>query len=235
MKKIFLAALLSITAVSAFASESNEMDPRYFQISSMEVKPLNAMEEKLYFRDLNTMAGPGDVLGQLDGQLDLANIIFDKIINLGQKAWNIIEKGRPVANVTTMVATALPQGAQAWNQLEQWQAPRSQSFRITYKNGFGADVVDFVYRAVFVAGGSVQGKGKYIGYATVEPSVVNVLWGYTFNAEVTVPTVFKMGTSENPIGAMNLNVKWTVDTVLVHSQQSQSYFINALGEMKTLN
>lgn len=217
------------------ASEQNTQDERYFQISSVEVTPLNAMEEKLYFRDLNKMTADPIGLGTIDAQLDLAKVILDKIINLGKKAWSVIELGRPVANVTTMVATALPQGALTWNQLEQWQAPRSQSFRVTYKNGFNANVVDYVYRVIYIAGGSVAGKGKYIGYATIEPGLVDVSWGFTFNANVTIPAVYNMGTSADPVGAMNLNVKWSVDTVLNHTEQTEAYFINALGEMKKFN
>lgn len=235
LKNFFLAALLTVTATAAFSAETNTQDQRYYEISSVKVTPLSSMEAKLYFQDLNTMADPGLSLGEVSSQLDVANVILDQIINMGKKVWNVIELGRPVANVTSMVATALPKGVEMWNQLEQWQAPRSQSFRVTFQNGFGVNVVDYVYRVVYVAGGSVAGKGKYIGYATIEPGLVQVAWGFTFNSNVTVPTVFNMGTSDSPVGAMNLNVQWSVDTVLKHIQTSESYFINALGEMKKLD
>lgn len=232
VKNILLAGLFAMTAFTSLnASANNTEEEKYFKINKVTVQELNPMEEKLYFNDMDLMTtAPVDIVAELD----IANIIFDKIVNLGKKAWALVELGRPVANVSTVTATALPQGVTYWNQLEQWQAPKTASYRITYENGFGANVVDFVYRIVYVAGGSVAGKGKYIGYATVQPGFLEVSWGFTFNSQITVPTVYNMGTSADPVGAMNLNVKWSIDTVLEHTEATEAFYINALGQMQKL-
>jgi hypothetical protein len=44
-----------------------------------------------------------------------------------------------------------------------------------------------------------------------------------------------MGTKEDPIGALTLNMKFSIDTIMNHIEQSQAYNVNGLGEFKKLD
>ena len=152
-----------------------------------------------------------------------------KIINIGKKLWGIIESNRPVINVTTDTASAMPAGAKDWTDLQQWSPPESKVFRAAYKNGFGSMVVDFSFRVMFTHGGNVKGVGRYLTNVTIVPANLNVAWGYRFSANGTVPSVINVGTHEAPIGGIQLVMQWSVDTTLKHMESSKEFFVRGDG------
>lgn len=164
--------------------------------------------------------------------LNMADLIVDKVINIGQKIWTVVEKGRPVANYTSAKATALPQNSMRWEQLSNWQAPRSKVISVVYKNLYGMEVVRFTYRIVLLYGGTVEGVGRYIGYAAVEPLEMTTAYMYTFNAKANVEAVYNMGTSADPLAGMILNINWTVETVLKKTTVTHTYNLDGLGNIK---
>lgn len=235
-----------------------QLDSKYLQIGSVEVTELATEEFKMDRRQfsaagigtagcspvrgsfsgpLNNLekgSGEGDWIGETGTAVDRVDMIVDKVINIGKKIWAVVEKGRPVVNVRADVATALPAGAKCWLDLQTWRAPVSKTWGISFKNLYGVEVVRYVYRVIYLAGGSVDGVGQYIGYATVQPVELNVAWGYTFNSEVTVPAVYNMGSRSNPIGGLTLEVKWSVETVLKKTIQTQSYSVDGRGTLTQL-
>jgi hypothetical protein len=96
------------------------------------------------------------------------------------------------------------------------------------------NVVDFAYRVVFTAGGSLNGQGKYITNATIMPADMNVSWGFTFNANAEVPSVFNTGSSGQPVAGMQLLMKWSVDTVMSHIEQAETFYVGGDNTMKHL-
>ncbi len=175
----------------------------------------------------------GDALDPLN-PIDRAHIWLDKIINIGKKAWSVVELGRPVVNIAIDSANALPQGIGCWNHLTGWSVPQSKTYKVSYVNGFNSEVVSFAFRVIYTAGGSFNGAGRYISNATVVPAQLNVAWGYTFNATTVVPNVFNSGTLEQPIAGMQLNLNWSVDTVVKHVQQAESFYIGGDGAFKRM-
>jgi hypothetical protein len=169
------------------------------------------------------------------GPLDTIDLITDKITNIGKKLWSMVQAGQPVLNMKTSVATALPQNARCWTDLDGWQMPESRVYEVGFKNGFGAEVVTLSYRVIWLPGGSVKGKGKYVGYASVTPVRVAVYWGFSLDAEVTVPTVFNMGSQTSPIGAMQINVGYRVKSPLTVIDEGQAFAVNGAGRFKMLN
>lgn len=168
------------------------------------------------------------------GNLNQAEVIVDKIINIGTKIWNVVEKGRPSMSYRQSKATALPQNITAWQQLEAWQNPKAKYYQITYKNLYGIEVAKLVYKIIYLYGGSFKGQGRYLGYVSVEPKELKTAYGYTFNVQAKVDSVYNKGTKENPIAGMILNVNWTIETVLKKETQSHSYHIDGLGGFSTL-
>jgi hypothetical protein len=166
--------------------------------------------------------------------IDEIEIIVDKVINIGKKIWAVVEAGRPVVDFKTDVATALPAGARCWNDLQQWQAPRSKTYSVSMKNLYNSEVVRFVYRVNYLVGGTADGIGKYIGYATAIPKDLYVAWGYKFDAKATVPVVYNMGTRSEPMAGMQITMQYKVSTVMNVLEQSQVYTIDGLGNFAQL-
>jgi|GEM_PF-822543 len=257
VQKLLLAGLMTL-AVNANAQSTS--DAAYFTISKAQVRELskdeaeNAVAVSQSMKSLtfaNTVEVPslanvvGSVAGSNSGlgglaavgaEVDEANIVLDKIINLGKKVWDLVQEGKPVVNIKTDVATALPQGVRGVADLQNWQVPKYKVYDISYKNAYGITVVDLQYRVLFLSGGSVNGKGQYVGYASVEPLNVDVLWGFKLNVEASVPTVYFTGTKDNPVAALYLQIKWSVDPILglQHQEQTQTYMVSGDGSFRTL-
>jgi hypothetical protein len=210
---------------------SDEFDDGYYTIVSTSLVELDPSMKAL---DAIPMPQPKGDLGQISGDLDQVNVILDKIINIGKKVWTLVENNKPVVNVVENTANAVPEGLKNWLQLSGWQNPKSRVFRLDYKNLYGITVVSFSFRVLFTYGGGFNGKGHYVSSATIIPADLNVVWGYTFNAEVSVPNVVNAGTSEDPIGAIELRVKWGVKTVMKYNEMTASYFVRGDGQFVDL-
>jgi hypothetical protein len=166
----------------------------------------------------------------------LGAISWGDIVNIGQKVWDIVQAGKPVVVVKgAPMAFALPRGLTCWNQLDSWQAPKVNSYEVSYKNGFGMEVVKFRFRLQYTYGGGKAGKGKYLANVTVMPAEISVMWGYTFNANVDVQQAVNLGTQDNPLAGLEMNMKWSVSTVLKESENSFHFFVQGDGVSQTQN
>jgi len=236
--KLAVIALALLIGNKTFAS----IDSKYFEIKNVVVR-----ESTQTFSTRNDVA-----IGSIDcdsfqpnaistdtesftGPLDTVDMIVDKIINIGRKLWAIVQAGQPILNIKTSVATALPQNARCWTDLAGWQMPESRVYDVGFENGFGSEVVTLSYRVIWLPGGNVAGQGKYVGYATVAPASVAVSWGFSLDAEVTIPTVFNMGSQKAPIGAMQVNVGYRVKSPVTVIDEGQAFFINGEGHYKMLD
>jgi len=168
--------------------------------------------------------------------LNTFEIVLDKVVNVGKKVWDLVSLGQPVVNLKTDVGTAMPEGSRCWMELETWQIPRSETYTASYKNMYGIEVVKFTYRVIYIYGGSLNGKGAYIGYAAIQPADLKVVWGFEFNATASVPTTFNMGTKDNPIGGMTLEMQYSVKPKLPVQafQSSQVFHISGNGAFQRL-
>ncbi|MES3037437.1 MAG: hypothetical protein V4736_05965 [Bdellovibrionota bacterium] len=170
---------------------------------------------------------PLDVLTQAEG-------IVDRIINIGKKIWDVVDKGKAVVNQTYNVAHALPENVRNWTQLAGWQVPRSKLYEIYYTNGFGAKVVRFIYRLTFTYGGNVDGTGRYLTGIRVQPATLNVAWGFNFDVVTEVPEVYNMGTTRDPLAAANIIVRWQLRNGLTNITETDQYMVNGTGKIVPL-
>lgn len=161
-------------------------------------------------------------------------LVLDRIINIGQKIWTIIEKNKPVVDVKTSYATALPEGTRTWSQLSGWKPPKGTIYAFKAVNGFGQTVVNVRYQVLRTYGGSYQGKGKYLTAVTIEPLKVEVAWGYKFSllAEIPESGTFNAGTSDDPLAGMIATVRWQIDTTVKHSSGKSVYYLQGDGEFR---
>jgi hypothetical protein len=247
LMKAFVSALALVLVASLQAQA--QMAPEYYEIKSMKMEEVYGVPQ-----DYQLLDQPGlgqdcnqstekivgifsDQAGSQNGNglLDQMNVVVDQIINIGKKLWNIVLAGKPVVNLKMDTANALPKGLKCWVDLQGWQIPSSKVYRVTYENGFGADVVDFAFRVVYTHGGNLDGKGKYITNATMMPANIDVSWGFSFNAEATVPSVFNMATKENPVAGMQMNMKWDVESVIQTSKATETFFMGGDGQFKHMD
>lgn len=245
---------VALTAMMSIASAAHAVDAQYYEIGEVQVQEGKTVQlnPRLFAstaigsstcaqanpRFLLATPAAGEIAGaagEILGDLNATGLILDQIVNLGKKVWTLVDAGKPVVNLKTDVATALPYGAKCWMDLQTWSAPTAKTYTVTYKNLYGMEVVKFSYRVIFVSGGSVDGKGAYIGYAAIEPSDVSVAWGFKFSAESSAPTIYNMGTKEAPVAGMNLQMNYKIDTILKHVESSQAYFISGKGLLQSLD
>ena len=152
------------------------------------------------------------------------------------KAWDIIEKNKPTANLDSESASALPKIANSsWETITGWKPEAIVHASLPLKNYYGMKVVDLEYDVRVVSGGSVNGHGLYIAYAQVIPSLVKVFWSYNLTVKVNVASVYNAGTKAKPVGAIILDVQSTFGSIALTQTASDSFLIRGDGLIQHLN
>ncbi|OGS06648.1 MAG: hypothetical protein A2270_01335 [Elusimicrobia bacterium RIFOXYA12_FULL_51_18] len=189
------------------------INPASIKITRVEIK-----EEKDF-----AYLGPGRPRG--------AFVILDQIINIFTKVWTIVQQNAPVASINTTYAAAMPQGITAWNQLAEWRKPKTYLYGFYAENLYGAKTVDVKYKVIYTAGGKYRGKGQYLTGVTIIPAGVDVSWGYRFSLAAAVPdsTITNVGTSKDPLAAMQVKLDWKISTALKASNGTSVYYIQGDG------
>lgn len=162
--------------------------------------------------------------------------IADKIVNLVDKIFEIIAKNQPVVNITVNYANAVPYGLSHWTQLQGWSTPKVKRYNMSFKNALGAKVVDVTYQIHWTYGGNYEGKGKYLTGVTVEPISVKTAWGYNVDLTAQVPdsTIANVGTSEDPIASMQVQLNWKVHSMVSDMTGKDIYYVQGDGKMQPL-
>jgi hypothetical protein len=231
---MMFAMLLAGSAFAAPAVQAPAADP-YFTLKTVKIRRLETpgLQAEAKAVPVAPFADDGDDGGTL-GDVNEVHAILDQIINMGKEVWTIVESNKPVVNVSTTTANALPEGVRGWQDLAGWDMPRSQAYQVSYENGFGMDVVDFKFRVIYTSGGNVNGVGRYLTNVTIVPDDVSVSWGYTFNASNSVVGLTNAGTSADPMAAMQLQLTWSVDTVIKHDGSNASFYVRGDGTLVDL-
>ena len=233
LRSLAVFALTTGVATSSFA-----MDKAYFEIKNVKVTEVT--EQYSGLMATNKQVLPQECSSQRPlravrsneaampavGPLDAVEAIVDQIINIGKKIFAIVAAGTPVVNINLDTANALPQGVTCWSDLAGWQVPNSKVYNVVYENGFGMEVVNFTYRVMFTAGGNVDGIGQYITNATFLPADLSVGWGFKFDANAQIPSVFNMGSRKDPVAGMQMNLAWKLTSPVAHEQSVESFHVS---------
>ncbi|NJM10080.1 MAG: hypothetical protein HC883_04120 [Bdellovibrionaceae bacterium] len=221
MLRYLMFITLAFGGWQAFADQKESLWP--WDIQSVELQKIEDVDgpQTLVLKNDCSQLNSSGVL--IDG------IAWDQILSIGEKVWEIVQAGKPVVHIETPVAHALPRGLECWSDLEHWQAARTQTYEVIYKNGFGMEAVKFRFRLHYTYGGGKAELGKYLANVTVLPAELNVLWGYNFDAKVEVQPAINMGSSKDPMAGLELNVHWTVKTVVKESINSFHFFVQGDG------
>lgn len=201
-------------------------DPAKFTVdeATIQIEKLGPVAEP--------MEAPG---GGGTGDVD-PTVLLDTIINIGTKVWTIIDKNKPVVDVKTQYATALPKGITSPMQLAGWRPPKGAIYGMTAKNAYGQTVVSVKWQVLRTYGGSYHGKGKYLTAVTVQPLQVDVLWGYKFSLDASVPdvTVINAGTDTDPVAGMSPVLQWRIQTAIKDSTGKAGYYVAGDGSYQEL-
>ncbi|MCM2323290.1 MAG: hypothetical protein NDJ90_08500 [Oligoflexia bacterium] len=220
--------LAGMMAFNAAAAELSHQD-RYFTIGAVHVQEISDDGLGLPIGERST------ILPQANIAVDPSYIeMFEEFVNIGKQAWQIVVNNKPVWAYEQNTATIVPKGVSDWRELQGWSAPQSRTFRLVFENLYGMDVVEFDYRILYTYGGNVNGKGAYLSNVTIVPAKLNVTWGFTFNANVSIPNITNAGSHLNPMAATELQIHWSVDTVLKHMENTDNFYVRGDGAFRQL-
>ena len=93
-------------------------------------------------------------------------------------------------------------------------------------------VVNFVYAVGMQFNGSLDGKGKYIKAARVYPEALEVKYGFDFNADVETVAITNMGSKEDPIAGLTLQLNFSVSNLFQTFKGSRSFHMTGDGRVK---
>lgn len=226
-KSFFIASFLLLSTVS-FAQE---VDPSLV-ISSVEVHEVETPDDKATVELPKVPTNP----------IDEVAMYLDGLIAIGKKIWPIIEAGRPVITTNGLIPSlsVLPhiEGNAAKTELYQmadWSAPKAVSYRVSYKNLYGSEVIGFTYTVFFQYNGSYKGNGKYITSLKVQASQVYAAWGFNFDATSELINVANVGSEENPVASAIIQISYKAKGLLNEMRNSESFYVDGAGTMQLLN
>ncbi|CAF1431267.1 unnamed protein product [Rotaria magnacalcarata] len=167
-------------------------------------------------RNTLTSAADGNTRVVAPGRNTLTATPIDTIVNDGsilvnhaKNVWSIISKNAATADVHTIHGNVLPANITSPLELQCWSSsPVSRSSTLTICSRLGIRILRFEFDLEFLYGGSLNGRGAYLDGITVTPSCTIVAWCYVFNANVEITSVRNVGTSDNPIAAAHVELKY---------------------------
>lgn len=226
-KTLFITALLMSSSLT-IAQDMEENFDQSLVISYVEVTEVSTTDKAAV-----TLPGLG-------GISEVAMII-DGLLAIGKKIWPIIDANRPVINTTGLIPaiSVIPQfDTNARNvelqQMADWSIPRVATYRISYKNVYGMELVGFSYTIIFQYNGTHNGNGKYITGLTVSASEVSAAWSMNFDATSELVNVANVGTSMDPVASAVVRVSYKVRGLLNEMRNSQMFYVDGRGQMKLL-
>lgn len=155
---------------------------------------------------------------------------------LGEKVYDLVQKGRPTVSTSFAPISFVPKiDSEPVNPLEMegFKVPRSKTYKISYVNMLGVEVVNFKFSIIYSYGGSYKGKGKYLAGIYVS-SNIQTGYMYDFKATMTVASATNIGTIEDPIAGVTLSLEHQVKTFSKHTNKTQNFFIDGNGNFTKL-
>lgn len=252
MKTLITAATAALALFAGRVSAAETLDPKYFAVDESSIMIEEITDKGGTIPPATTIPGPQDLPkppsgpqinppvtpGTTPAGPDINGTIdtLDKIVNLMEKIFNIIEKNQPVVNITVNYANAVPFGTSHWTQLQGWSKPATKKYAFSMKNAYGSEVVKVTYQVHRTHSGNFNGKGKFLTGVTVEPLKVVTAWGYkvTLVSEVPDSTIANVGTQEDPVASMQLQLKWIVHTMVKDISSKAIYYVQGDGLLEEI-
>lgn len=239
---LFTVVLASLAGSYSYAKSDNNLDSstmsiadRYFTLGEVTIEKVNedndwpGFKSYSYANDCSQLEEDTNMYPQNEAAVNAIDI--SQVIRIGKEVWQIVSDNKPVVEMKSQVAHALPRGIPCWLDLESWEAPKTALYRVTYKNLLGATVTEFQYRVIYGYGGSVNNAGQFLANVTMVPAKLDVAWGFKFDANVRVGQVLNLGTKEDPKAGMEIQLNWRVRSLVSDRQETVSFFVQGDGKL----
>jgi hypothetical protein len=231
----------------------------YYQIKSVQVKELTDEESLEFIADLpeqtsnsknltlpvtNVNTTGADVVTSgatttATGVLDGIIMVVDKLIAIGQKIIPTIEKGKAVVTNTSMAAVSVLPRVDAKDAVVHdmggWSLPVTKHYKISYKNGFGSEVITFVYSVSYQYGGTYGGKGQYLTGITASARNISIGWGFDLDASSQLIQISNVGSETSVVAAAKIEMAYTVKNWTRTDANYVSFFVVGDGRLLKLD
>ncbi len=241
MKRLLLAAAaLCVSLSPAFAGEADD----YFktsavtltsEVSERDLTPEDPFPVPLRMPDTKAVPAAG------------------AIVNGGVQAWNVINSGKPDANLSSSYASAIPGFSFNWANFSGWKK-KEVVYTYTVTNLMQVDVIKIKYAVSFYYNGqnlvamgrtndpvSSQAqnrgaiRGHYITNFTVRPLSMNIKWGWEFSLNVRMSDPMNVGTAEDPVAHLQADLNYIVSTPFSTNGGMWTYDVTGLGQFRDLS
>ncbi len=160
---------------------------------------------------------------------------IDAVIRVGAQVWKVIEKNAAVATAKNETVSALPKDSLKWQSLTGWRPMNNLIVEHEFTNLFGMSVAKIKYRVSALTNGTYRNVGQYVANASVTAVDVQAMWGYTVYVTARSGTVLNLGTENNPIAFLQLDVDWGVKTLLRSILHTDSFQARGNGSLTKVN
>lgn len=229
MKLLASTSLLFLTLFSSanLLAETN-LNKEALTIRSVEVTPIETNYIEL--NDSPVMSA---------GPLDEISIILDGLLAIGKKVWPIIQAGKPVIDAKLAPAVSIiphmPEGTDLLLTMGNWSMPKAQSIRVSYKNGFGAEVIGFKYTVLFQYAGNYKGIGSYVTNLKIVASEISVAWGFEFDASSELLGISNVGSTEFPVASGMISVNYSAKSIISEMRHANTIYVDGNGNIKLMD
>lgn len=173
------------------------------------------------------------------GALDSIIMVIDKLIAIGQKIIPTIKEGKAVVTNNPMASVSVLPRSEAKDPVVHdmggWSIPVSKHYKIVYQNGFGAEVVSFIYSISYQYNGSVDGKGKYLAGIRASARNITISWGFDLDASSQLLQISNVGTQQNVVAGATLEMTYTVKNWTRNITTSTAFHVTGAGKLYKLD
>ena len=241
MKKLLLAvAALCVSYSPAFAGQ----DEDYYKTSAVTVTSEETVTD-LTDKDVFPVPLRNTIP-------DTKVVAAGAIVNGGVQAWNVINSGKPDANLSSSYASAIPGFSFNWANYSGWKK-KEVVYTYTVTNLMQVDVIKIKYAVSFFYNGQnltsahkqptdplstlAQREpvtGHYITNFTVRPLAMNIKWGWKFSLNVRMSDPMNVATSDDPVAMLQSDLNYIVSTPFSTNGAMWTYAVDGLGTFKDL-
>jgi len=238
--KLLAAAALCVSFSSLGSAEDSVKNDDYFKTSAVTVTSEETVRD-LTEKDLFPVPLR---LGQ--------KVAGAAIVNGGVQAWNVINSGKPDANLSSSYASAIPGFSFNWANYSGWKK-KEVVYTYTVTNLMQVDVIKIKYAVSFFYNGQnltsahkqptdplstlAQREpvtGHYITNFTVRPLAMNIKWGWKFSLNVRMSDPMNVATSDDPVAMLQSDLNYIVSTPFSTNGAMWTYAVDGLGTFKDL-
>ncbi|KAL0238912.1 hypothetical protein PCE1_004603 [Barthelona sp. PCE] len=216
---IFSSAVMA-NNMDGFDPDSYQNDPKYHTVSEIEIviddayRPEPLVENVRVYQPENDQPAPPK------------NVNWAAVVAIGEKVYDIVEKGKPVTESKMGSISCVPPHLK--DDIFSMFGARSTSGRCTirFKNIYSLTVARFDLRIEgYYNLQTSEHRGYYIRDAAVRLSSFECMWGYTCKASVK-NSVINIGGSSTPTCEASMLFDYHVSTVLKHGAYSSTFRLN---------